>query len=148
MKSTRPLQVGRTFRLANAYYRSALQLGESVGGFSAPIRFLLDHAVELYLKAFLTDVGVPSDNLHIHSLKTLATKAKDYGLNVVVPSVWVGPPGKQEELTVSELWRYQEFGNLTNVLSVPDQIRITEDVRRAVGQRLMAAGRIISRNLA
>jgi len=76
------------FLFADSYLACAEALRRSPPAdlrFDAPVRYLLFHAMELYLKAFLRLKGIGEDELRSrvlgHNLVALANRAEDLGLS-------------------------------------------------------------------
>ena len=136
--------------LANSYSAAATQLLQAgVAGTLMPSLFLLLHAFELHLKAFLFSQGMDDRQLRAisHDLVACLRACSEWGLSKYVALSW------RDQMQIARLNRYYKhkeleyfvprakgFGSIENLLDVVAQVSkgvfnpITEDTFRSLSK--------------
>jgi hypothetical protein len=129
------------FMTARAYHASARSLMKNpiprLGHREAPIRALLHHAAELYLKAFLLHSGMTPAQLrgrNGHDYEQLVEDAQDRGL--VLASEFVDTLKVLQQLGAFSRARYQSLGTQQPI--EPEQLNgLCNALAPLIGQRVL-----------
>ena len=111
--------------------------------FISPIRFLIWHAIELYLKAFLLSRGVPLADLKNakefgHDCQKLLTASSSKGLEAIPSLTTLVTTWRTDSVFES---RYLETGP-RRVPEIEGKLEIASVLRRQVGDHLVKDGRV------
>jgi hypothetical protein len=112
--------------------------------FEAPIEFLLFHAMELYLKAYLRSVGYSAEQLRSrkfgHLLRKLHAEAVEHGLKISrYPDAFFDFMDPAEPLSA----RYIATGFIQGKASLQAIRAVATELREGVGEALRAQGRVV-----